>query len=270
LASTLYFLGAFEISGQHAMRGVQLWRSGGGQPPVEEVDVPAVSCLCYAALLGWHFGEIASYQATIAEAIALAKELNDMHGLAVALFYAATLAYNERDFAKMERYSSDLIELSTRHHFAHWMAIGTIYRGSAHSASGDTAEGIPWIEQGIRDFRATGAVLGLPYFLGLKARALHLAGRTSEAFEAINVAEALAERFEQRASLTELHRLHGVFLTAMDADETQIENLFCEAIRIAKEQKSVSLEKRAEETYAEYRRQRASTSGGRGIRLPLW
>ena len=28
----------------------------------------------------WHFGEIASCHATMAEAIALAKELNDMHG----------------------------------------------------------------------------------------------------------------------------------------------------------------------------------------------
>ena len=60
-----------------------------------------------------------------------------------------------------------------------------------------------------------------------------------------------------------------MFLAALGADETQIEALFQEAIRIAKEQKSVSLQKRAEETYAEYRRQKASVSGGRGFRLPL-
>ena len=69
--------------------------------------------------------------------------------------------------------------------------------------------------------------------------------------------------------LPELHRLRGVFLTAMGADETQIEASFGEAIRIAQEQKSISLEKRAEATYAEYRRQKASGSGGRGFRLPL-
>jgi hypothetical protein len=46
----------------------------------------------------------------------------------------------------------------------------------------------------------------------------------------------------------ELHRLRGVFLAAMGADEAQIEASFCEAIRIAKEQKAVSLEKRAEAT----------------------
>jgi tetratricopeptide (TPR) repeat protein len=62
----------------------------------------------------------------------------------------------------------------------------------------------------------------------------------------------------------------GVFLSALGADEPQIEASFCEAIRTAKEQKSVSLEKRAEATYEEYRRQKASGSGGRGIRLPLW
>jgi hypothetical protein len=45
---------------------------------------------------------------------------------------------------------------------------------------------------------------------------------------------------------------------------------FCEAIRLAKEQKSISLEKRAEAIYAEYRRQKAGGSGGRGFRLPLW
>jgi hypothetical protein len=66
------------------------------------------------------------------------------------------------------------------------------------------------------------------------------------------------------------HRLRGVFLAAMDAEEAQIEASFCEAVRIAKEQKSVSLEKRAEANYAEYRRQKASGSGGRGFRLALW
>ena len=59
-------------------------------------------------------------------------------------------------------------------------------------------------------------------------------------------------------------------LVSLGADETQIDASFCEAIRIAKEQKSVSLEKRAEATCAEYLRQKASASGERGLRLPLW
>ena len=86
----------------------------------------------------------------------------------------------------------------------------------------------------------------------------------------MNEAEAIAERFEMRYHFAELHRLRSVFLVAMGAEEAQIEASFCEAIRIAKEQKSVALEKRAEATYAEYRRQKASGLGGCRLRLPLW
>jgi hypothetical protein len=77
--------------------------------------------------------------------------------------------------------ASNLIELSTRHNFVFWLAIGAIHRGWARSVSGDNAKGIPWIEQGIIDYRANGAVLSLPSFLAQKAEALHLADRTSEA-----------------------------------------------------------------------------------------
>ena len=62
----------------------------------------------------------------------------------------------------------------------------------------------------------------------------------------------------------------GVFLAAIGADETEIEASFCTAISTAKQQKSVSLEKRAEGTYAEYHRQKTSAAGGRAFRLPLW
>ena len=113
-------------------------------------------------------------------------------------------------------------------------------------------------------------MLWVPYLLALKAEALHLGDRTSEAFETLREAEALIEKFEERWWCAELHRLRGVFLVAVGTDEAQIEASFCAAIRIAKEQKSLSLEKRAEGTYAEYRRQKASASGGRGFRLPLW
>jgi hypothetical protein len=109
----------------------------------------------------------------------------------------------------------------------------------------------------------------MPIWLALKAEALHLADRTSEALEAIREAEGFVEKFEVRWWSAELHRLKGVFLTAIGADSSQIEASFCAAIRIAKEQKSVSLEKRAEATYAEYLRKKGNASGGRGFRLPL-
>jgi hypothetical protein len=110
----------------------------------------------------------------------------------------------------------------------------------------------------------------MPHFLRLKAEALHLADRTSEALESIDEAERVVERSEERHGCAELHRLRGAFLVALGADGTGIEASFSAAIRIAKQQKSVSLEKRAEATYAEYRRQKAGAPAGRGFRLPLY
>src|SRR5271166_5315022 len=269
LAVTFYYSGDFETARQYATLGVQIWRSSSAQSPLQELVTPVVPSLIWRALCAWHFGEIASCKTTMAEAIVLARKLNDMAALGMALYWTGLLAHFEGNPAEVERVASDLIELSTRQAFASWLPGGVVLRGWARSASGKLVEGIWCIEAGIRDYQATGAVLRLPYFLALKAEALYLADRTSEALEAIMEAEALAERLEIGWWYAELHRLRGVFLTAMAADETQIEASFSAAISTAREQKSISLEKRAEATYAEYRRQKASASGGRGFRLPL-
>ena len=204
------------------------------------------------------------------EAISLAKELNDMNALALALYFASVSAVFERNAAEAERLASELIELSTRYNFAFWLAGARALCGWARSASGDTIEGLSWIEQGIEDYRAAGALVGLSIWLALKAEALYLADRTSDALEAISEAEGLVERFEVRWWSAELHRLRGVFLTAMGAKETEIEASFDGAISTAKQQKASSLLARAETTYAEYRRQKVSALGGQEIRLPLW
>jgi predicted ATPase len=112
----------------------------------------------------------------------------------------------------MARLASDLIELSTRQNFAFWLPAGEIFRGWTRSACGDAAERLTWIEDGLRDYRATGSMLRMPYFLALNAEALHLADRTSEALETIAEAEAWVERSEER----------GVFLAPIGPDGTGI------------------------------------------------
>jgi hypothetical protein len=94
------------------MRGVQIWRSGGVESYAEDRHSPAVNCLGYLMLSEWHLGEIASSQAMRTEAISLAKELNDMNGLALALWHAAVLGVCERNPAEVDRLASDLTELS--------------------------------------------------------------------------------------------------------------------------------------------------------------
>jgi len=253
LAATLYFMGNFEISRQYARRGVQIWREGGVQSPAGELSSPAVACLCYGAMSEWHFAEVTSSKAMMAEGVSLAKALNDTHSLAFALSCTAFLAIFERSPIEVERSILELIELSTRYNFAFWLAEAKVLRGWACSVSSDPVNGIALIEEGMEDYRATGSTIGRPMSLALKAEALYLADRASEALETIEEAQAHAQRFEVCWWSAELHRLRGVFLSALGADETQIELSFREAIKTAKRQKSISLATRAETSYEEYR-----------------
>jgi serine/threonine protein kinase len=255
LAVTLFFLGRFKVARRCASRGVQLWRTGGIQSRFEEVNSPAVVCMSFEALCDWHFGEIASCRIKTAGAISLAKELSDTYASAVALFHAAFAAHFQGNVSEVEHLASELIELSTRQHFAQWRAGGKVFLGWARSASGSTAEGITWIEEAIGEWRAPGSTLIVPYWLALKTEALRLADRLPEGLVAVREAEALAEASGERWWLAELYRLRGTVLTTMGADEAQIEEAFCKAISTAKRQKSISLAARAEATYAEYRSQ---------------
>ena len=269
LTCTHLYLGDFESARQHATCNVRIWRSGSVQSDAGELESHVVNCLCLTALSEWHFGDITSCKASMAEVASLTRDLNDSNTQAMALYLAALVGNLERDPVEVERVASDLVELSTIQSFAHWLALGTVLHGWAYCALGHITEGIAQTEDGIEEYRRTGSTIDLPHLLSLKAEALHLADRSVEALETIREAERLAERSEARWWCAELHRLRGVFLAALGAQESEIEASFCAAIKTAKEQKSVSLAKRAEATYAEYRHQKAGVLGGRGFRLPL-
>ena len=125
------------------------------------------------------------------------------------------------------------------------------------------------IENGIDEVQATGTITWMTYFLALKAEALHLANRDAESLRAITEAEGFVEKTGGRYISAELHRLRGVFLAAVGADDAQIEASFRSAIGTAKQQKSLSFERRAKASYAEYFRQKASAAPGHGFRIPL-
>ena len=173
LAITLFFSGDFETGRKYTTRGLQILRSG-VESPIEDVDVPAVSSLFFEALFDWHAGGIVSCEATMTEAISLARGLNDMHGLAVALWEAGWLAYFDRDSAEVERCALELIELSVRQNFMLWLAGGKVLKGWARSTSGDT-EGISEIDEGIRGMRATGLDPGCSGLLTIKGGSIALA-----------------------------------------------------------------------------------------------
>jgi hypothetical protein len=269
LAVTHYYLGDFTHARQEAASGVRLWHSGVEKSQLEELDEPIIGCLCHKALCEWHWGQIVTAHTTMREAVLVAKRLKNTHGIAVALHYSSTLCYMKRDVIEAERVSSELVELSTRQHFPHFRAWGIALLGWTRSVASLFTQGISWLDDGIEQLRANRSLLPIPSLLGAKAEALYLANRTAEALDTIKQAETLVERTEARWWSAEFYRLRAIFLTALDVEEAEIERAFHDAINTAKQQKSTSLRKRAETSYAEYRRRTTNTPAEHGFRLPL-
>ena len=255
LAVTHYFSGNLKIARRYARRGVHLGREGRIRRRFEEVNSPVIVCLSFDALCGWHFGETASSRSTMERAVSLAQASNDTYASAVALFHAEFVAHFEADVAEVERLALELIELSTRQHFDQWRAAGRVFGGWARSACGNPAEGLTLIEEAMREWKAPGSTLVVPYWLALKAEALQFAGRLSEALAAVQEAEALAKASGELWWLAELYRLQGVFLSGLEATKDEVEKAFCRALRTAKQQKSISLAARTEASYAKFRLQ---------------
>jgi tetratricopeptide (TPR) repeat protein len=253
LGATLLHLGDFERARRFATRGVEIWRSRALLSGVEELMAPAIACLCTQAETQWHFGEIALCRGTLSEAKSLAKKLNDVHGLVQALSVGGFIAYCERKPSEVQKIASEMLELSTRHNFAFFRSWAAILRGWAQSALGDTTRGVSSVEHGIEAWRANSVIIDLSLWLALKAESLHLAGLTLEALEALTEAEELIQRSEERYWCAELHRLRAVFLSAVGTDQIKIEASFHAAIKTAQEQKSISLVRRAKESYSEWR-----------------
>ena len=181
LAVTHYYLGNFTSARQEATSGVRLWHSGVEKSQLEELDEPIIGCLCHKAVCAWHSGQLASAHSTMKEALLVAKRLENTHGIAVALHFAATLCYMEQNPTEAVRLSSELIELSTRQHFPHFRAFGTALLGWTRSVAGLFTQGISWMDDGIEELQTSGALLPISSLLGAKAEALYLANRTSEA-----------------------------------------------------------------------------------------
>src|SRR4030095_2107847 len=91
---------------------------------------------------------------------------------------------------------------------------------------GRTEEGLQVFQNGLDAYRATGAALGLPYYLSILGKAFAQASRFDEAHRAFDEAFALVEKNDERFQEAELHRLRGELHLAESNEETAGEASF--------------------------------------------
>ena len=127
-----------------------------------------------------------------------------------------------------------------------WTGGGKVLSGWALAQLGEGDENLAQVESGLAMWRATGAGLVVPYFLGLLAETHRSLGQIEAAQASVAEAKALLKRSDERWFEAELHRLEGELLLDRKRKKyKQAETCFERALEVARAQQTKSLELRA-------------------------
>jgi DNA-binding winged helix-turn-helix (wHTH) protein/predicted ATPase len=288
---TLTHLGEFPLAVEHFEKALSLY-----DPEVQRDDSlrytqnPEVATRCHGAWALWCLGLPDQALDRIQEALTLARELSEPHGLAHALFFATTLHQLRRDERRAHEYAQAGIDISNEHGMVLYQALATITLGRALIEHGRQEEAIEQIRQGLAALEATGTEVLRPHFLALLAEALGKSRQAEEGLLVLEEALTVAHRNAEGYYLAELHRLKGELLlmqatgrgvsqaatgekTVVEAEPTAVahaERCFSQSINIAQQQKAKSWELRAVMSLARLYKDQGKQKDARGLLAPVY
>jgi predicted ATPase/DNA-binding winged helix-turn-helix (wHTH) protein len=256
--------GHFTLSMEHFEKALSLYDPGRHlDDAFLYAQNPGVAMPCFAAWSLWFLGQPDQALQRVQEALALAAELSEPHGLAHARLFAAILHQFRREEKAAREYAEATIDVSREHGLVLYQATATVVRAWALIDQEPIEEVIGQIRSGLAAL-PTGTELVRPHFCALLAEALAKGGQTAEALNFLEDGLVLANRNGEGYYVAELHRLKGEVLlqgasrsfsraaengnrqAPRDEDTfAEAEACFHRSIETARRQKARSLELRA-------------------------
>jgi serine/threonine protein kinase/tetratricopeptide (TPR) repeat protein len=218
---------------------------------------------CYLALVLWHLGLPDQALQVGREARELARTIGHAFTLGHAVDFMAFLCLYSRLGAELQASAEEEKSIATEQGFQLWQALSTLHQGAAMLLLGRPDQALPLLEKGYSAFRATGAEVRAPAYLGILGDAYTQSSKFEDAHKAINEALAVVEKNDDRCHEAELHRLKGALALAESADEAAAEHCFRQAVEIASRQESRAWELRATASLARLWRRQGRVSDAR-------
>jgi DNA-binding winged helix-turn-helix (wHTH) protein/predicted ATPase len=248
LACTLFHQGEFSRSIERAEAGVNLY------DPQQYFGLiatygenPAVACHGWAALSLWCLGYADKALERVQRSLELAGHPDLTFSQAGANVRAAHVYQLRRDPAQTLHWATAAAALAEEHGYLYASSFARALKGWALSMSGQPADGLVLIQEGIALLNHIGANMDRPYLLALLSEINAANGQVPEALAL--VAEALGQVRGSRTYFyeAELYRLRGVLVLRAGgrAAEDEAEANIRQALGIAKGQKARALELRA-------------------------
>jgi serine/threonine protein kinase/tetratricopeptide (TPR) repeat protein len=212
----------------------------------------SVTHRCYLALALWHLGYPDQALKVDRESRELARMIGHAFSLCHAVDFAAFLCHYCRLGTDVQSTAEEEMAIAIEQGFPFWHALGTLHKGAGLLLQGRRDESLPLLLKGFSAFRATGAEVRVPSYLGMLGDAYTQSARFGDAHEALNEALTVAEKNDDRSHEAELHRLKGELLLAESPDAAAAEDCFRQAIETARHQESRAWELRATTSLARH------------------
>jgi len=243
---SLCFLGELTTAWTYLEQGLALYEASQHRALIlRYVQDPGMVCLVYAAWVLWWRGYPDQALHHIEQALALAQQCMHPFCRAFALTFAVILHQCRRETQAVSMYVEESLSLAQQYGFPLFVAMGGVFRNWALAAHRPEDESVEQIRAGVAAYRATGAELYRPYFLGLLAEAYGNRGRPDAGLEVLAEALTRVETTGERLYATELYRLKGQLLLARSFDNcTEAEACFQQALALARRQQAKLLELR--------------------------
>ena len=291
METTFFHLGEFAQAREHFEKAFSLY-----DPERHRDDAffysqnPGVIMRCHAGWTLWFLGQPDEALNKIKEALTLARELTEPHGLAHALFFAAILYQLRREEPMAQEHAKAVISFSTEHGLVMYQAMATIVHAWALLKQGRTEQAIEQMRQGLAALQATGTERVRPHFLALLVEAMDADHQVEEGLRLLEEAQALIDGNSERYYQAELYRLQGELLlkqskgrgipqmlaggkAVVEAESpavTNAERCFNESIKIAQRQKAKSLELRSVISMARLYQNQGRLKEARGLLTQIY
>ncbi|MBI1816978.1 MAG: AAA family ATPase [Deltaproteobacteria bacterium] len=278
LGRTALYQGKFVESRDRLAHVIEAWRNrkGGLDESVFAIE-PLIATNGHYAFALWFLGYPDRANHHIKESLALVEHGARPLTRAAGLFHAAYVHHLCQNSREAQDVAEQAISLSTEHGLTFTRAQVTALSGWALAQQGEGKRAINMIQQGLDEYRSTGAKLLSSHMLAWLADAHRRLGEIKAGLAAVDEGIVIAEESLDSAYLAELWRIKGALLLASvdgprstgargkQARVEQAEGCLQRALEIARAGHARSLELRAAINLAQLWRNQRKPAAARAL-----